>query len=760
MRFFAFLLASAVSAQVPTNPVVPPRGVVNAFSRQPAPSVASSGGLIEISGLNLAAPVEVLVNNRAAQVLSAEGGKILAQVPPETPNGLAVVVVRKGEQTSRPARVQIQAVAPGLESANGLGFGPAAIAEGDGKTVLRATGLAEDGILLVDGLRSAAAIRPAPSQPGVFEIELGGLFRAGTPLVLAAANASSNVVTLGKGSATELSYIAFPPGTPELRSLRSSDARGHFLIAAGARGTDGCYPSFVLDARAATISPLEACPTAAQTQLLSPFVENVNGAGFAALEGPYTAPPPGVPPAPFSNKVWIVTASRDTPLAVALPEPVQNLNPGPGGTFIATGQGKAFVVDAESGEVSERDSAPVAGVVQNLVSRFQNIDLGDGLNRLLSAPVSLANQFVVTVGNAVDNPSRARVAVLNAQGEVATQRDFPEGWLPLTAPAPPAAPGNPPNPGAPNQTPFRLPVAVFADPGTRSYYVLAANGQGKHALVLFPPEGDARALALPEDWTFTACVANLPVFNLELARRVALLGSRTEERGFKNPCPADGYLLFDLATREISPVSLPGSGQLNASGGASELNDFLIGLNTDPARRNTADTLYVLDGVNATAYRFDLPAGVNNFSGLNLAPSLNLALSAANNRVAGDAGIVLFDLERTEAKLLPTPEGFVSVNFLGVLPGVRKLAARGVLAANAGAQILLYDLLTGDLEVVPNPEGVAWAGPVPQPAPTPGQPPQPLANVPIRVNAKANTIEALAHGADRRQRGVLVVRAH
>jgi hypothetical protein len=437
------------------------------------------------------------------------------------------------------------------------------------------------------------------------------------------------------------------------------------------------------------------------------------------------------------------------------------LNPGPNGDFVANtpaaaGQpAKVFDIDSHNGAVTERETNPNPIVNpaggQQLLGRFQNIDLGDGLTKVLSNPAVVNNQIILTVGDSLDNPKKAKIAVFNAQIEVQAQRDFPSGWLPLTAPAPPA------NPGGMQQL-ARLPTPTYFEAGTRSYYVASIGADGKHGFVYFPAEGEPRAIPLPEDWTFTACVAQIPVYNLELARRIALLISRTEDRTFKNPCPADGHAIFDLATRQFNAVALPGSGRLNVTGGATEMNDFLLGNNTDPANRNTADTLYALDGVNETAFRFDLPSGVNNFSGGSLVPSLNLLIAAANNRVQGDAGLIVFDLERAETKLLPTPEGLAAINFIAVAPGLRKLIARGTLAGNSGAQLLVYDLVTGDLEIVPNPEGIAWLGPLPQTPPTPGQPPQQQINVPIRFNPKTNSVEALAFSADRRQRGIIIVR--
>lgn len=50
---FVVLIGICLAQGPPTGPVVNPRGVVNAFTQQPAPSVVAAGGIIHISGLNL-----------------------------------------------------------------------------------------------------------------------------------------------------------------------------------------------------------------------------------------------------------------------------------------------------------------------------------------------------------------------------------------------------------------------------------------------------------------------------------------------------------------------------------------------------------------------------------------------------------------------------------------------------------------------------------------------------------------------------------
>jgi uncharacterized protein (TIGR03437 family) len=804
--FFACTLG--LLAQVPTGPVVPPHGVTNAFTVSPAPSVTAPGGIVQIQGLNLGPAealtptelplpttlgdtlghpaVQVLVNNRPAPLVSLAATRIVIQIPYESGTGNATIVVRRGDQTSRPARITVQALAPSILAANGLGYLGAANRGDASKLMLRLTGLgiteprvasgavdreAKPRVTVrasVGGIPAESSVLASENRPGEFDLEVrvppGA--QPGDAILVTAGNLEANLLTTNRASrASIFDYVAYPAGFPDLRSFRSSDTNGLYLHASTARSVDGCYTTYLVNLIVGTITPNADCLTAAQAQALTPFVDAVSSAAFAAFVGPPSAPATPGQANPVSDRVRLFHPTLAEPITATLPAAATNLASAEGGNFIANVPGqpaRQYLLRTLTGEVEEFTPSNPAGIAnanpQQLVQRFQNLDLGDGVNRLLTNVSTLGNQMLLTAGDALDNPSRAKVAVMNPQGEVQSLRDFPNEWLPVTAPAPPQPPNAPNNPGL---GALRLPTPAFLDAQTRTYYVAARTAAGKYGLAAFPLDGDARIVEFPERWTLTSCIANIPIFALELDRSVAMIAGRQEDRAFRTPCLADGFLVFDLNARSFEAVALPGAGRFNASGGTEEINDFLTGANIDPANRNTSDTLFALDGANSTAFRFDLPPGVNNFSGTARAPSLNLLIAQANNRTPGDAGIVLFDLERAEARLLPTPEGFTNTLYLGVLPSLRKLVARGIRANPAGAQILVFDLLTGDAEVVPNPEGVAWLGSPPVQA-TPGQPPTPggqqVPQIPVRVNAKANTVEAIAFGEDRRQRGIAVVR--
>jgi hypothetical protein len=217
---------------------------------------------------------------------------------------------------------------------------------------------------------------------------------------------------------------------------------------------------------------------------------------------------------------------------------------------------------------------------------------------------------------------------------------------------------------------------------------------------------------------------------------------------------------MDLETNEVVYAPVQGEGQFNAGASWGEMNDFVYGANTSAAPQSRADTLFVLDGVTGTSFRLDLPSGAASFQNLQPAPQLNLLIGLATSRQPGDAGFVVFDLDRAEARTLNLPEGFASMTQLGVFLATRKLVARGIKTGAASSQLLVYDLVTNDLQIVPNPDGVVWVGapPVQQPQPPlPDRQPATPAAPPV-ANVKANTVAAVTYGEDRKQTGVMVVR--
>lgn len=799
--------------------MVTPRGVLNADSQQPAPSAASPGGVIWIQGLNLGptpavkstdlplpkqfGDLEVLVNNRPAALYSASPERIVAQVPYDTPPGLAAIVVRRGEQRSRPARINIIATLPSVRTIGDQGFGPVLGTITGGAVTLTVTGLGPTDPALADGEASADAVPRAPvrayvggwpaaivtkhtaDQPGTFsirvEVPAGAL--PSDAVIVVQNGRRSNATVLGAIRKSETQFIRLPEGTPELRTLLSADLRASFIAATGARAANGCFTGLVLDLAKPSSSKLPDCLASNAANPATPFQQALDGTALASFLGPAKNQNE------VSDRILLLNAAQPEPITVTLPATSQVVVSGPDGNLAALLTGNQVVlIDANSGEVR-----PLEGGVGQLAgagaggagagggpgfgaiaggAALPAVDLGDGLNKLLTGLVGIGGGTRLTVvGDNVDDPKKAKIAGLNAQNAVTLTRDFPDGWLPLAAPAPQLiGPG-----GQVQALPagfVRLSVTTTFDAPQRVYYVLARRADnGRHGLVAVRTDrNEVRVIEFPDGWFVSACTPNIRFFGVELVRRIGLLASNAPDRSFSATCAASGFLLFDLDEQQISPVALPGAGQFSTTQGTDEMNDYIFGSNTDAARQGTSDTLYVLDGVTATAFRVDLPSGLTGFAQLRPVPTMNLLVGLGRARQqAGDAGLVVFDLDRGQGTVFPTPDGFTAVQIVDIFPATRKVVARGTRQGNAGTQLLVYDLINGDLQIVDNPEGVAFIG-TPAVAAAPGIPggggggqPGAAAQTPsvnLRANIRANAVLAITYDADRKQNGVLALRLH
>lgn len=824
MRLFLLLAAvvMAASAQPVITPVINPRGVINAFTQQPAPSLVAPGGIVWISGLNLGPSVDavapegvlptelggtqVMINNRPAPLSLVSTSKIVAQVPWETPGGQAQIVVRRGGVSSRPARINVANPVPGVRTRADRGYGDADALLSDSRMTLRASGLGvtdprlstgepahgetrlvQPAAVHVGGVRVNADIRASESRTGEFEIafDVPSATLPGDLITVEAGQRLANLVTYRSSRDAAVSYLPLPEGTPELRALQSSDLRGGYLLASGARTEDGCYPSVLFDLRAGRSRKIGECLTSANRNQATPVVLQQNGVAMAAFAGPSAADAPGQP---VSSRVVVFHPGKVEPAIVDLPEAATTLVGLDADRFAAIIAGppaQVLSIETSTGEVQTVQGglqgglpggglpggglpgggAGGGGAGQVLVNPNLQIDLGDGINKILTNPLNIGQQQVVAVvGNDEDNPTKAKLAILNLQGSVTGSRDFPEGWLPLVMPRQPQGPGGG-LPGGPGGLPGlggnaqallqRLRVSVYLDAQTRVVHVLGMKADNSaHGMVSFGT--DVTAEPLPGGWFVASCTMQAQLLNIETTRRLVLLGGRTAEREFRPQCTALSFQVFELDGRRFTAVELPGAGVLNAQAGAIDLNDFLLGQN--PA----ADVVFALDGVTLTAYRLDVPQGLTGFNQLQPIPALEVAVAAGRTRLAGDGGFLVFDLANIEVRQLLLPDGIAQVQLMGVLPATRRLVARGIRTGNTGSQYLIYDLQTGEVFLPENPPGVAFVGNVtvqPQ-MPQPGQPQQPQQQSPVlqRLNQKANTIEAVTYGEDRRQNGVILVR--
>lgn len=796
-----------VGAQPQVPPVVDPRGVLNEISALPAPAVVAPGGLLRITGFNLGPPqewtadslplplsagdpaVQVLINGRPAPLVTVSPSRIICQIPLETPLGIAAAVVKRGEQQSRPARFFVRNPVPALRTVGGNAIGAAVQHQRGGKLIFEAAGLgpvdppaqngqpgaAEDPSVprlpvrfMLNGIDLGPSIRLSPEKPGIFELAVDppGRIRPGDAYQLVVNNIAANLATAGTAAGTEAEFLPFSEDAPEVRAISMAPLNSDLLLASGRRGADGCYPVLAFDFSRRKTRLQPDCLTVPNRAATSAVLAPGESAAMVSFLGPASDPQPGQG---FSQRLRIFHPAADGPVDVTLPAPALGIATAPDGSFIATTPGaevRGYRIDTLTGNFSPVEPPPAdapqtpANPLPNVPLQSLQLDLGDGLNKVIGGiPTGFQGIIVLVVADDVDNPRKARLAAVRQPGpELIGSREFPEGWLPLASPAPPLRPGQPASP--------RLSVSMWIDGGTRRLFVPLRAAEGaKDAMAIIGFEGElasVEVLPLPEGWFYASCTPNTTFFNLELSRRMAMFASRTQEKTFRQLCGATGYFLFDLAPPAVAALEIAGQGQINVAAGAGELNDFIYGINGDPSLQGAADTLYVLDGARGDTFRIDLP-GASSFNQVRPLPDTNLLVGVARNVVAGDAGLVLFDLDRADASLLPPPEGFTGIQIQGFLPGVRKIVTRGTLDGSGNTQIVLFDYkdpATPDVTVVPNPPGVRWVGNAPPERPQPGQPAPAPGPLLLLIQPRTNAIATVGYGQDRAQRGVIVIRAN
>jgi hypothetical protein len=386
----------------------------------------------------------------------------------------------------------------------------------------------------------------------------------------------------------------------------------------------------------------------------------------------------------------------------------------------------------------------------------------NGLTHVYASANLGNNRIAVIAGDDSLKPSKAAYAIVNAAGTVSFSKDFPAGWLPLL---------NAVAPARPNQT---APVPPPAEPalyyaGSRTFFALArATDASKDAFLAFPiTNADPRIVAFPDGWFAASCTADIRLLTLNLTGQAALAGSKVAETDYKTACAATAFLTLDFADGTMQAITLSDQGQIRvpstrADGSLALMNDYVYAVKLDSTRPTTSDTLYVLDGVNASAATLPLPAGVSAFASATLQPipQNNSLLAQTIDKVAGDQGFVLFNLDAQTAANLPLPDGFSSVTNLDDGSTVccfatHKLIARAV--KQGGSSAVIYDLVTGDVNVVANPGGVTSIGPPAAAAGAGNGGAAPTAARIVLANAMANTISAVAY-TNNRQVGIMVIR--
>src|ERR1051326_2520241 len=650
--FAGIALAALLHAQAPTAPVISARGVTNFFTQEPAPGLVGLGGLVQINGLNLGPPegaaadsipwptrlagTQVAIGGKPAPIYSVAPGTIVAQVPLDANLGLVDVIVRRGGDTSAPAKVTVSAMSPSVRTADDSGYGIPWGTVSAQTISMTATGLgATDPKLasgdvgpsdtpavptapieaFVGGLRAKVTATASTKRPGEFDIGItvppGA--RPGDLILLIAGAQAANTTVFQPMKDPEVTLLPLPDRPPAIASLTDSGVNGSYLLAAGARGSDGCYPALSADPRAKKIAAVPDCLTSVNANV-QPLVVPPNGDSIGAL----VCPPSGDAQTGISSMVKIFSGAGD-PLQVSLPSAASTLTATPVG-FSAVLPGKTVEIasiNPITGDVTTSTAATPpggggggGGLGGGGAAPTVNVN---GLTHIYATATIGQGRTAVIVGDDTLKPAKAAFAILGAGGAVVLSKDFPDGWLPLLAA---------PAPSRPNQAAPPPPAeAAFFDPSTRLFYALARAGDAsRDAFIGFAlTSADPKTIAFPDGWFATSCTADIRLFPLDLVGQIALIGSKVAETEFKTSCPGSGFLTLDFSEAQMTATPVNDQGQIRvpstrADVSAAQMNNYVYALKLDSTRTTTADTLYVLDGVNGTLFRLPGPSPVTAFS--------------------------------------------------------------------------------------------------------------------------------------------------
>jgi hypothetical protein len=285
-------------------------------------------------------------------------------------------------------------------------------------------------------------------------------------------------------------------------------------------------------------------------------------------------------------------------------------------------------------------------------------------------------------------------------------------------------------------------------PSNRVVVVARSRDGSRHALAIFDAAAStARAVDLPSGAFAANCSPALRILPLTLAARLALPISDRNETAAANPCAATGLLVFDSGGGGMKRVALPQSGTLDVNS-VNVLNDYLYGLNADRLSQN-ASSVFIYDGVTETMRRVDAPRGAAAFTNIQPIETTGQLLALASNRLAGDEGLILFDLGGGTARLFPLPEGFARLANPGMHLATRMLTARGIKPGTEGSQIVVFHPASGAVTLVENPGAVRAIG---MPAGVAAQ---------TRLfwdrNQNSNSILTVAYGEGERPAGLVLV---
>ena len=554
-------------------------------------------------------------------------------------------------------------------------------------------------------------------------------------------------------------YMAVPAGVTSADRIQMSALNPYFASLSGALDANqGCYPEVhLMDFRRDSVTPLTDCllpswPNAPNpNNQHRPFETAVNSSVLAALVPSAAASVSGL-----ADKLLVVDTAAGASETVAIEGGADRLQLGAGnGSTLrlerSGGESGRVVVDLSGAMVGE-DAGGAAALPSPLVVGNLRYTLAQGWN------FPGGHRFRVLGPDSLADGARPQAILFDADATVVAQVPFPDGWDPIEPPRRLNLNGDPVGPLS------LAPVSGGFAGQTTAYVAVRKSDRTRDGIAAFEivlppaPVPDApdttpatatmttAAIEFPSGVFAANCTNAVRWLRVPATRTLAIVGTDQSLYEFAEPregrlCAGDRVLLFDTESRELTQIAPGDDVRLDAwlRGTVHSYLYFGDGAREVPYKASTR--IHVIDAVTRD-YReivfpsdaAAMPVGIpyNNQQTQHLFGESTLVALAtvgeprlSNQGVllqpfAGDAGLLVVDLEAASATLLALPEGFERIEpgtfqliqqgrrGFGMMPLVGRAFAnvrRTGGGAFPGTGMVTWDLATGAATVIALPDG-------------------------------------------------------
>lgn len=609
------------------------------------------------------------------------------------------------------------------------------------------------------------SVEPSTELVGVYQMTFGvPALAESTEVFRWISGDQGEAGVMGPGDAPTVRYMRVPEGVTSAARIDVSDLNPYFVsVSEPLDEEEGCYAGVhLLDFRRKTTTTLSDClfpsyPNAATLNQYRPFEAPVNSAVLAALVAPAEPPAAGL-----SDQLLLVDTASGTTETVTVEGGADRLQTGQNNSSTLRlerpgGEAGRVVVDLSGTVVGDAGNGPgelpeeVDGLSVNLAAGNLN---WDGYRLRFWGPA------------AADSDTGPQAILFDGTGAAVAKAPFPEGWAPIAPPRRSSPNGN--FAGGPSLAPS---TGGFGGE-TSAYVVMRKTDNSRDGVAAFQvtlpdpaadPPADASAEApapaepvatiavtaieFPEGVHAASCNTQVRWLRVPATRTLAIAGAGQPFSEFAEPrdgqiCASDRLLLFDPAAAEVSQVMVADGERLDFWIRGAANGYLYFGDATREVPLTASTKIHVFDAATGQFTQIAFPddgegnpVGIpynNQLTQVVAGDSKLLALATVGGTrtnprgitvqpFAGNAGLLVVDLEQGTARHLPLPEGYARIEpgnnglvqqgrrGFGMMPLTGRAFANARLPGQgAGTAIVTWDLATGEPTVIELPDEEAF----------------------------------------------------